>query len=254
MDYQTLLVSFDKGICRVRLNRPEAQNAIDGRMIVELDDVFSRCEGHGMPAPVSILILEGAPSVFCSGGDFQALATASEAADPEPLYRLWQRMAAGPFVSISLVRGRVNAGGLGFVAAADIVLADRSAAFSLSELLFGIFPACVLPFLVRRIGLQKAHYLTLTTRPFSVDEALACGLVDAVDDDSEALLRRHLLRLQKLSQPAVARYKAYLGNLAGQLEALKPAALDANRALFADPAVQHNISRYVAEGKFPWEA
>ncbi len=253
MDYETLQVSFDKGVCRVRLDRPEAQNAIDDRMIVELDDVFSRCEGRGTTAPVTILVLEGASTVFCAGGDFQALAAANEVADPEPLYRLWQRMASGPFVSISLVRGRVNAGGMGFVAAADIVLADRSAIFSLSELLFGIFPACVLPFLVRRIGLQKAHYLTLMTRPFTVDEALTCGLVDALDDDAEALLRRHLLRLQKLSQPAIARYKAYLGNLAGQLEVVKPAALEANRMLFADPTVQLNIRRYVEESKFPWE-
>lgn len=253
MDYETLRVSFDRGVCRVRLDRPTAQNAIDGRMIIELDDVLSRCEGDGMTTPVAILVLEGTPSVFCSGGDFQALAAGSGVADPEPLYRLWQRMAAGPFVSISVVRGRVNAGGMGFVAAADIVLADRSAAFSLSELLFGIFPACVLPFLVRRIGLQKAHYLTLMTRPFTVDEALACGLVDALDDDAEALLRRHLLRLQKLSQPAIARYKSYLGNLAGQLEVLKPAALEANRMLFADPEVQLNIRRYVEESKFPWE-
>jgi polyketide biosynthesis enoyl-CoA hydratase PksH len=253
MDYETLQVNFDKGICRVRLDRPAAQNGIDARMIVELDDVFSRCEGRDMAAPVAILVLEGTPSVFCAGGDFQALASTSEVADPEPLYRLWQRMAAGPFVSISLVRGRVNAGGMGFVAAADIVLADRSAVFSLSELLFGIFPACVLPFLVRRIGLQKAHYLTLMTRPFSVDEALSYGLVDALDDDAEVLLRRHLLRLQKLSQPAVARYKTYLGGLAGQLEVLKPAALEANRTLFADPEVQLNIRRYVEEAKFPWE-
>jgi polyketide biosynthesis enoyl-CoA hydratase PksH len=78
-------------------------------------------------------------------------------------------------------------------------------------------------------------------------------LVDALDDDAEVLLRRHLLRLQRLSQPAIARYKTYLGKLAGQLEVLKPAALEANRMLFADPEVQLNIRRYVEEGKFPWE-
>jgi len=253
MDYKTLQVSWDKGVCRVRLDRPEARNAIDGQMIRELDEVFSLCEGQGTTPPVGLLVLEGGPSVFCAGGDFQAVAEASEVADPAPLYGLWQRMAEGPFVSVCVVRGRVNAGGMGFVAAADIVLADRSATFSLSELLFGIFPACVLPFLARRIGLQRAHYLTLMTRPFSVEEAATWGLVDAVDDDGEALLRRHLLRLHRLSPAAIARYKTYLGQLAGQLEALKPAALAANRALFDDPEVQHNIRRYVGEGKFPWE-
>lgn len=254
MDYQTLAVSFDKGICRVRIQRAEAQNAINARLIAELEAVVGLCESEARQPPVSILVLEGTPEVFCSGGDFTAIAASDEVADPEPLYRLWQRLAGGPFISISLVRGRVNAGGMGFVAASDIVLADRSAAFGLSEMLFGIFPACVLPFLVRRIGLQKAHYLTLMTRACAVDEALAAGLVDAVDDDAEALLRRHLLRLQRLSRPAIGRYKTYLTGLAGQLEALKPAALEANRALFGDPEIQHNIRRYTVSGKFPWEA
>ncbi len=251
MSYQTLIVSIDKNICRVRLHRPAAQNGINARMIAELGEVLSGCEEAG--SAVTIVVLEGAPEVFCSGGDFDALAASTEVADPEPLYRLWQRLAAGPFVTVSLVRGRVNAGGVGFVAASDIVLADRSAAFSLSELLFGIFPACVMPFLVRRTGLQKAHYLTLMTRPFSAEEALSIGLLDALDDDAESLLRRHLLRLQKLGRPAIGRYKAYLGGFASQLEALKPSALAANRALFGDAEVQHNIRRYAGEGKFPWE-
>lgn len=250
MDYTTLAASFDKGLCRVRLDRPAARNAINTRMIAELDAVLARCEA----GEAGILVLEGAPTVFCSGGDFEATVAAQEVADPEPLYRLWQRMATGPFVSIALVRGRVNAGGVGFVAAVDIVLADRSASFSLSELLFGIFPACVLPFLVRRVGLQKAHYMTLMTRPFLAEEAFASGLVDALDDDAEALLRKHLLRLQRLSPVAIGRYKAYLADLAGrQLADAKPAALAANRAIFAEPEVRHNISRYVGEGKFPWE-
>lgn len=254
MDYRTLVVRIDKGVCRVRIERPAAQNGIDGQLVAELDDVLGRCEGEGTVPPVTVLVLEGSPTVFCSGGDFEAMAASDEVADPERLYRLWQRMATGPFVTISLVRGRVNAGGMGFVAASDIVLAERSAAFSLSELLFGIFPACVLPFLVRRIGLQKAHYWTLMTRAFSAEEALSAGLVDALEDDGEALLRRHLLRLQRLGRPAIGRYKRYLAAMSAELEAAKPAALAANRALFGDPEIQHNIRRYVNEGKFPWES
>jgi len=62
---------------------------------------------------------------------------------------LWLRLATVRTVTISHVRGKANAGGIGFVAASDIVLADETAQFSLSELLFGLYPACVLPFLIR---------------------------------------------------------------------------------------------------------
>lgn len=82
---------------------------------------------------------------------------------PDLLYDLWLKMMNGPFITISHVRGTTNAGGFGFVAASDIVIADETAIFNLSELLFGLFPAMVLPFLTGKIGDQRAHYLTLKT-------------------------------------------------------------------------------------------
>jgi polyketide biosynthesis enoyl-CoA hydratase PksH len=256
MSYETLIVSFRNSVCTMRMNRPEANNAINARMIEEIGAVLAECESATRTPPVTIVVLEGLPEVFCSGGDFGAISASgadAEPADPEPLYDLWMRMATGPFVTISVVRGRVNAGGVGFVAASDIVLADRSASFGLSELLFGLFPACVLPFLVRRIGLQKAHYLTLMTSPIGAQEALDAGLADALDDSADTLLRKHLLRLQRLGKPAIARYKRYVAGMAGELERCKPGALATNREMFGDPQIRRNISRYVAESKFPWE-
>jgi polyketide biosynthesis enoyl-CoA hydratase PksH len=112
----------------------------------------------------------------------------------------------------------------------------------------------VLPFLIRRIGLQKANYLTLMTRPIGVDEALSIGLVDAVEDDAQELLRKHLLRLRRLSKPAIERYKSYLAHLTGEPERSRETALAANRDLFRNPEIQRNIRRYVTEAKFPWES
>ena len=109
--------------------------------------------------------------------------------------------------------GMANGGGVGFVAASDIVLADETAQFGLSELLFGLFPACVLPFLIRRIGFQKAHYLTLMTQPISAQQAQTWGLVDACAKRSDSLLRKHLLRLSRLSKASIRRYKKYIRDL-----------------------------------------
>lgn len=251
--YPTLSVHFDQGVCRVRIDRPEANNAINAQMVADLGAVLDQCESDLTAPPVTVLVLEGSATVFCAGGDFDAMAAAGEVADATPLYQLWLRMAAGPFVTVSVVRGRVNAGGVGFVAASDIVLAEPSAAFSLSELLFGVFPACVLPFLARRTGPQQAHYMTLMTRAFSAQEALAAGLVDALGDDVELLLRQHLLRLRRLSRAGLQRYKAYRAALAGDLVQWQPVAVEANRRMFSDPQVQHDIRRYVRESKFPWE-
>lgn len=203
-------------------------------------------------------MLSGSPEVFCFGADFKSISLVAKTAreenvDPGRLYDLWLRLASGPYVTIAHVHGKANAGGVGFVAASDIVLADESAQFSLSEMLFGLYPACVLPFLIRRIGFQKAHYLTLMAQPISAKQAFEWGLVDAFEPASEGLLRRHLQRLRRLSKTAIQRYKTYVNQVNGPLPDLKPAAIAGNREVFSDDANLQAIARYVEKGLFPWE-
>jgi polyketide biosynthesis enoyl-CoA hydratase PksH len=246
--YETIKVDFQEPVCFVQIDRPEADNSINGTLIAEMTDVLAACEESA-----SIVVLSGRPEVFCFGADFQSIAAGREQDGPEPLYDLWLRMATGPYVTISHVRGKANAGGVGFVAASDIVLADESAQFSLSELLFGLYPACVLPFLIRRIGFQKAHYFTLMTQPVAAKQALEWGLADAVEAPSDALLRRHLQRLRRLSKTAIRRYKSYMGRIAAPLADLKAQACAANREIFQDPVNLRSIANYVERGIFPWE-
>lgn len=251
--YETIKVEFQESVCLLQIDRPEAKNAINAQLIAECNAVLAACEESA-----TVLVLSGSPEVFCFGADFKAIADGSRSSDeqddgPGPMYDLWLRMATGPYVTISHVRGQANAGGVGFVAASDIVLADESAQFSLSELLFGLYPACVLPFLIRRIGFQKANYLTLTTQPISAKQALEWGLVDAVDANSEVLLRRYLQRLRRLSKTAIRRYKTYMSQTGLPLHDLKPAALAANVEVFSDADNLLAITRYVERGVFPWE-
>ncbi|CAN7391607.1 enoyl-CoA hydratase/isomerase [Trinickia sp. LjRoot230] len=253
--YATLRVRFDEAVCFVQIYRPDAANAIDARLIEELGAVLRECE-----ADAKVVVLEGLPDVFCSGADFRELQAhadgglAPDTRHPGPLYELWLRLAHGPYVTIAHVRGRANAGGVGFVAACDLVVCDEGATFSLSELLFGVMPACVQPFLVRRIGVAKANYMTLTTQPISAMQATAWGLADVCDANSESVLRMHLLRLRRLEPVAIARYKRYAAVLDRSLAQAKPHALAANVEVFSDPHNLSNIVRFVTTGRFPWEA
>lgn len=247
-DYETIRVRFEDSVCFLRIDRPEAKNTINGRLVAECSDVLSRCEES-----VTVIVWSGTPEVFCFGADFDALVKGEEDAAPGDLYDLWLRMATGPYVTVAQVRGQANAGGVGFVAASDIALADETAQFGLSELLFGLYPACVLPFLIRRIGVQRAHYLTVTTQPILAKEAREWGLVDAYDTSSDVLLSRHLHRLRRLSKTAIRRYKAYRDQISGPLERLKAAAVAGNREVFGDPHIVQSVARYVERGLFPWE-
>jgi polyketide biosynthesis enoyl-CoA hydratase PksH len=264
--YETIKVEFQESICYLQIDRPEASNTINDQLVGECHEVLSRCEESA-----TIVVLSGSPEVFCFGADFKAIAAsqldpgrlttrergAGDRPDDDgpagPLYDLWLRLATGPYVTISQVRGKANAGGIGFVAASDLVLADETAQFSLSELLFGLYPACVLPFLIRRVGFQKAHSLTLMTQPISARQACDIGLVDALEPLSEPLLRRHLQRLRRLSKAAIRGYKTYMSRMGTPLHDLKSPAVAANREIFSDSTNLQAITRYVEQGLFPWE-
>lgn len=246
MGSTSLKATFENGVVTLCLDRPEAGNVIDAALIAALNTALDRVEREGAGS----VVLRGRDGVFCTGADFSGAAPV----DADALYALWQRLVSGPFVSISAVSGRVNAGGVGFVAACDIVLCDQTASFALSEMLFGIFPACVHPFLAQRIGHKRASHMALTTGSINAEQACNWGLVDAVADDLETLLAQHLRRVFRLDADAIGRYKNYLSRVEGaDIDAARPLAVATNRALFADPQIRRNIDRYTSEMKFPWE-
>lgn len=250
-EYQTIRSRFEDSVCYLQLYRPESNNTINDQLIAECDDVLTKCEDSS-----SIVIIEGLSDVFCFGADFKNITSntpLNSNVDATQMYALWQKLATGPYISIAHVKGKANAGGIGFVAACDIVLAEEKAEFSLSELLFGLFPACVLPFLIRRIGIKNSNYLTLMTKPISAQEAKIIGLVDAIETNSEALLRKHLLRLRYLSKQSIKNYKIYMHGLSEFLDKSKEKAIEASKAFFSDPNNLNKIARYVETGKFPWE-
>lgn len=252
MQYKSIQTEIKDGVCFLQFDRPSAKNAINAQLIMDCNEAISACQES-----ISIIVLSGSPEVFSLGADFESIAkTSAQTGKPddiaEALYDLWLRLATGPHISISHVRGRVNAGGVGFVAASDLVIAAESAQFSLSEMLFGLYPACVMPFLIRRIGFQRAHHLTLMATPVSAKQACEWGLADACGA-SEELLTRYLRRLRRMSNTAIRQYKGYMSQLYEPLRNLRSPAVAANRQLFSDSVNLQSISRYVQFGVFPWE-
>lgn len=252
--YKTIRVRTDDSICFIQIYRPDANNTINDLLVEEFTSALELCEKS-----VKIVVVEGLPEVFCFGADFKGIQENLENDDlnqeqnPEPLYNLWLKIATGPYLTIAHVRGKVNAGGVGFVAACDVVLCEEKSVFSLSELLFGLMPACVLPFLIRRMGFSKANYMTLTTQPISAKQALDWGLVDGYEENSENLLRKHLLRFRRFSKAGISRYKKYLNSLDLSLMSCKKKAINANIEVFSDKSNLEKITRYVKTGQFPWE-
>ncbi|HVI45326.1 MAG TPA: enoyl-CoA hydratase/isomerase [Chitinophaga sp.] len=252
--YNTIKVHEQRGVCYLQIYRPESANSINGTLIEEMMTVLHLLEKD---PTIKVVVLEGLPDNFCTGMDFTAISNgmtdAIAADDPNGFYEMLKWFSLCPQVIISKVEGRVNAGGIGLIAASDIVIADKKAIFSLSEALFGLLPACVMPFLIRRIGYQKAQWMTLTTQSLTAEQAYQINLIDELTTNVNDMLRRNLLRLQRLDTDTIKNLKDYMSRLWIINQDTQQLAVDKISALVCTEKVQTNIKNFVQNGKFPWD-
>lgn len=241
-----------KGVLFVTFNRPEAKNSINSVLVSEIREVLTQAETD---PSIKVVVLEGNATHFCTGMDFQAVSNGTEdlmADDPDGYYEMLKQIGGGSKVIVSKVDGQVNAGGVGLVAASDLVIASEKATFGLSEMLFGLLPACVMPFLIRRVGVQKAQWMTLITQGIPAQRAYEIGLVDEVNGNTADSLRRNLLRLTRLETDTIRNLKAYMSELWIMNEQTQRLAVDKIASLINSEQVQHNIKNFVTTGAFPW--
>jgi polyketide biosynthesis enoyl-CoA hydratase PksH len=243
-----------RGVLTLQIFRPEANNSINTALITQLLEILKNYE---QAEEIKVIVLEGLPDHFCSGMDFKAVAETdprdTSGIDLNGFYELLKHLSLSAKVIISKVEGKVNAGGIGLVAASDIVLADEKAVFSLSEILFGLLPACVLPFLIRRIGYQKALWMTITTQGISAQRAYQLGLVDEVCVNVNDALRKNLIRLTRLEPDAIKGLKSYMSQLWIMNEETQRLAVDKITSLLNTDKVRSNIENFAKSGRFPWE-
>jgi enoyl-CoA hydratase/carnithine racemase len=135
---------------------------------------------------VRVIVLRAQGDPFCLGMDLamvhQVHQNEAEARKTIALYvSVLTSISVSPKPVICLVQGAVKAGGVGLVAACDVVLASEQASMELSEVLLGLIPANVAPFVCGiRLPLQKMKYLILTAKKLSALEAQRLNLVDEV--------------------------------------------------------------------------
>lgn len=251
MHYQTLLVTESLHSLTITLHRPEQRNSINTLLLTELHQVLDFAERQ---VKYRFIILQGENKVFCTGMDFHEAGHITSNNDFSTLYMsLLIRLTKTPKVIISLLDGQVLAGGVGLVAASDLVLGTAHTQFNLPEVIWGLLPACVMPFLIRRIGFQKAYYMTLTTQTVSATQAYAMGLMDEIADDLTENLHRLILRLQRISEETIGDLKTYFKKMWIVTDEMEMIAVDELRRLTMSQRVQSNIKNFIEHQQFPWE-
>ena len=176
-------------IAVITLNRPKQLNAMDAEMAVRLIDIFEQVRES---SDIRVAVLTGAGSkAFCAGGDLDAvipLMTGARAPETEWEHRwLAIRKSGGPFKTdvgkpvIAAVNGHAVAGGMELVMNTDIRVCVPHATFGIPEVKVGLFPGGGSTVRLRdQIPFAHAMHVLLTGEPFSADDALRYGFVNAV--------------------------------------------------------------------------
>lgn len=255
MVYSSLLVKPGPRSVTLTIHRPESQNAIDDTLLDELLHALDAAEAD---PECRMIVLTGENGVFCTGMDFNAVARQASAGSSEAMrgaryMEVLRRFATIPRTVIARVDGRVTAGGVGFVAASDLVVATERTQFNLTEALWGLLPCCVMPYLIRRVGFQPAYRLTLTTQTISARDALPFHLVDEVSNDPDDAIRKWALRVTKLDPQTLRDLKAYFRQMWIVDDRMEQHAVAEIGRLVAEPRVIANITNFVTRRQFPWE-
>lgn len=165
----------------IQLNRPEVYNALVPEMMEELQRILTEFQQSHL---VKVIVLGGNGKSFCAGADIHWMKASANAsneqnlADSQFLARLFKSIHTSEKPVIASVHGPVYGGGIGIMAACDIVVAEKTAHFKFSEVRLGITPSTILPHIVRRMGLQAAKVKIMTAELFDAKHALKWGLVD----------------------------------------------------------------------------
>ncbi len=178
--YQTIATTFANGIFTISLNRPEVHNAFNRMMLVELDDCFRQAA----ETDAVCIVLRGNGKSFCAGVDLNWMRAVARN-DYETNYqeslllsKCFYTIYTCPKPTIALVHGVSLGGANGLLSACDLAYCTDDATFSLSEVKIGIVPACISPYVIKRVGEYGTRELMLTGRRIHGKEAESFGLVN----------------------------------------------------------------------------
>jgi enoyl-CoA hydratase/carnithine racemase len=248
----------DSHVAVITLSDGEHGNLLSPEGLEELADALDRSLKD--PRVRAILIRSEGPA-FSRGMDLERLAAAAvrdSRADAEIAVSRYgsvlQLIFSARLPVVCLVEGEVKAGGVGLVCACDIVVATEQATFELGEVIFGLIPANVLPYMLAlRMPPQKARYLVMSSRRLPASEALRVNLVDEVvtGADAERRVREIFKRLLCSSPRALAAAKEFTAELIGKTP--EEGGLLARRRLLEmmhDPSTLEGVKAF-QEGNVP---
>lgn len=212
-NFSTLNVNIDqRGVAQVKLDRPDAHNAMDPVMISELTDLTTVLAEQDS---VRAVVLTGAGDTFCAGGDLKWMQSnfdktrQQRITESATLATMLSALDKLPKLLIGRINGSAYGGGIGLIAVCDIAIAVEEAGFCLTETTLGLTPANISPYVVSRIGVSNARRTFLNARPLNAHQAMQIGLIHEVvtSSDFDEAIEREISYAFRCAPGAVAATK-----------------------------------------------
>lgn len=198
MNYTTIQYTKDGSIGRIDFNRPEIHNAFNSTVIDEMLDLFDQLEKDDS---LRVVVLTGKGKSFCAGADLNWMRSVIDQSFEDNLVEsnrladLFYKIYTFKRPIVGKINGAAIGGGTGFVAVCDIAIAAESAKFSFSEVKIGVVPACIGPYVIKKMGEGKARELFITGERMLAKRAFEVGLInkyvadDELDSEVEILIK-----------------------------------------------------------------
>ena len=179
MSYDTIIVETHGRVALVRLNRPQALNALNAQLLTELT---SATQGFEVDAGIGCIVITGSEKAFAAGADIKEMADQSFL---DMFYSDfpggWDQVARVRKPMIAAVAGYALGGGCELAMLCDLIIAADNAKFGQPEIKLGVIPGIGgTQRLIRAVGKAKAMDMILTGRMMDAAEAERSGLVARV--------------------------------------------------------------------------
>jgi methylglutaconyl-CoA hydratase len=171
-----------RGVATITLNRPDKANSYDYGM---LEALGNHVERFGADAKVRAIVVRGAGKHFSAGADVAAGAEPPEGSGKRGLSETCALIEGVAKPTIALVQGACVGGGMGLACCFDILIADRSAFFSVPEVRLGFTPGTLGLYFARAMGVRAFRRYGMTGQRFSAEEALRIGVVHELCETGE---------------------------------------------------------------------
>lgn len=205
------LITYQKdvqGVITITLNRPDKRNAFNEQMITELSEAFMLAN---QDKTARVVVLTASGDTFCAGADLKWMKKMvnydyeTNHKDAMQLALMLNQLYTLNKPTIARINGAAFGGAVGLIACCDVAVATKLSKFCLSEVLLGLTPATVAPYVIKAIGARHAKRYMQSAEVISAKRARRLGLVsEAVcEEDLDTTVSMFIQKFRAASPQAL---------------------------------------------------